>query len=167
MGLFLQLSGVATVVWGLRETRQLFGYPTLFQHAIDWAKRFPRYKPSPISGEGKATLPAFTCEGSGYIWESFSREVAIEKRVAAIERNLKCVDERLNKVQGRLHYETNRITSELHKERLRREEEDINTRRQLELSQTGGLGISAVGFIWLSMGLILSTASQEIAQWLT
>jgi hypothetical protein len=52
----------------------------------------------------------------------------------------------------------------LHEERTLREIEDLTTRRKLELSQTGGLSISAVGLVWLFLGIVLSTASAEIAR---
>jgi hypothetical protein len=131
---------------------------------MGWLKRFPKYKPSPISGTMEGTFPAITLEASGYAWQSFGPDAPIEKRLSAIEANLKGLDERLNQVQHRLHYETHSISSALHEERTAREEEDLKTRRKLELSQTGGLSISAVGLIWLFLGLILSTASPEIAR---
>jgi hypothetical protein len=166
IGLFLQLGGVATIAWGLRETRRLFGYPTLFQQSINWAKRFPKYRPLPISGAMHGTLPSFNLEASGYAWQSFDPGAPIEKRVAAIEANLKGVDYRLNQVQQRLQYEARNINSKLDQERALREEEDLTTRRRLELSQTGGLSISAVGLVWLFLGLILSTASPEIMKFI-
>jgi hypothetical protein len=109
VGLFLQLGGVATVAWGLRETRQFFGYPTLFQHAIDWVRRFPRYKPPPISAAIDTTFPAFHVKASGYSWQSFGPEAPIEKRLAAVEANRLDVNGRLGQVQQQLHSETHRI----------------------------------------------------------
>jgi hypothetical protein len=57
-----------------------------------------------------------------------------------------------------------KITSKLRKERLLREKEDEETRKKLDLSQTGGLSISAMGLVWLVSGVIMSTASTEIAK---
>jgi len=163
IGLVLQLSGIVTVAWGLRETRRLFGYPTLFRHVMGWLEHFPKYNPPSISGTMEGAFPGISLEASGYTWQSFAPDAPIEKRLSAIEANLKDVDERLNQVQQHLHYETRKISSELHEERTAREKEDLKTRRKLELSQTGGLSISAVGLVWLFLGLILSTASPEIA----
>ncbi|MGA3083699.1 MAG: hypothetical protein ABSE95_02765 [Thermodesulfobacteriota bacterium] len=84
--------------------------------------------------------------------------------MAAVEANLLDVNGRLGQVQQQLHSETHRIKSELHEERTLREIEDLTTRRKLELSQTGGLSISAVGLVWLFLGIVLSTASAEIAR---
>jgi hypothetical protein len=75
------------------------------------------------------------------------------------------VNQRLVQVQHGLDHETRRITSELDEERRIRKEEDKETRRKLALSQTGGLSISAMGLVWLFWGIILSTASTEIAKW--
>jgi hypothetical protein len=55
----------------------------------------------------------------------------------------------------------------LYEERLLRKKEDEETRRKLELSQTGGLSISAMGLVWLLWGVILSTVSTEIAKLFT
>jgi hypothetical protein len=166
LGLFLQLSGVTAVAWGLRETRKLFECPSLLDRAADWVGRFPKYKPSPVSGEAHLTLPGRHGSGSGYDWQSPGADAPIEKRLVAIEANLLDVNQRLVQVQQRLNHETRRITSELHEERLLRNEEDEVTRRKLFLAQTGGLSISAMGLVWLFSGLILSTASKEIAEWL-
>jgi hypothetical protein len=164
LGMFLQLAGLATVAWGLRETRQLFGYPGLFEHAAEWVRRFPKCKPTPISMTANITLPGVQLTASGYSWQSFDPEAPIEKRLAAVEANLLDVNRRLDEIKQWLHHESHKITSELHEEQILREREDEMTRRKLDLSQTGGLSISAMGLVWLLLGLILSTASTEIAK---
>lgn len=165
IGLLLQLCGIGTVACGLRETRKLFGYPGFVEHSVEWLKRFPKYKPSPVSGEVHLTLPGIQVSGSGYTWQSPSPGTPIEKRLEAVEANLLDVNQRLVQVQQRLDHETRRIASELHEERRLRKEEDEETRRKLALSQTGGLSISAMGLVWLFWGVILSTASTEITKW--
>ena len=40
-GLVLQLLGIATVIWGISETRALFGHPSLRSKAKAWLGRFP------------------------------------------------------------------------------------------------------------------------------
>lgn len=167
IGLLLQLCGIGTVAWGLRETRKLFGYPGFFEHSVEWLKRFPKYKPRPISGKIHGTVPAVQQRGSAHAWQSPDPEAPIEKRLAAVEANLLDVNQRLVQVQHGLDHETRRITSELDEERRIRKEEDKETRRNLALSQTGGLSISAMGLVWLFWGIILSTASTEIAKWFT
>ena len=165
IGLFLQLFGIGTVAWGLRKTRRLFGYAGFFEHSVEWLKRFPKYKPRPVSCEGHLSFPPFQISGSMHGWQSSGLEIPIEKRLAAIEANLLDVNQRLVQLQQWIDHETRKITSELHEERRLRREEDEETRRKLAISQTGGLTISAMGLVWLLGGVILSTASTEIAKW--
>ena len=163
-GLFLQLCGIVTVAWGLRETRKLFGYPGFLEHLVGWLKRFPKIKPRPVSIEGHLTAHLHLT-GTAHAWQGCDSEAPIEKRLAVVEANLLDVNVRLVQVKQQLDQETGKITSELEKERHLRKEEDEETRRKLALSHTGGLSISVMGLVWLFCGLILSTASTEIAKW--
>ena len=40
-GLVLQLLGISTVIWGISETRALFGHPSFASKAKAWLSRFP------------------------------------------------------------------------------------------------------------------------------
>ena len=164
IGMLLQLCGIGTVVWGLRETRKLFRHPDFFEHLVEWLKRFPKYKPRAVSYEGHISFPRIQVNGSTHAWQSAGPEAPIEKRLGAVEANLLDLNQRLVQVQQRLDDETRKITSELHEERVLRKKEDEEARKKLELSQTGGLNISAMGLVWLLWGVILSTASTEIVK---
>src|SRR6476619_4965178 len=48
-GLALQISGIVTVMWGIRETRKLFGLPSMFKDVNQWIRDFPRLKGKTIS----------------------------------------------------------------------------------------------------------------------
>lgn len=163
-GLVLQLCGISTVVWGLRQTRKLFGRAGFFEHLVEWLKRFPKYKPRPVSFEGNISLPTIQLTGRAHLWQGAGPEAPIEKRLAVVEENLLALDQRLVQVDKRLDDEARKITSELHEERVLREKEDDETKRKIELSQTGGLSISVMGLVWLLLGVVLSTASTEIAK---
>jgi len=165
IGLFLQLCGIGTVAWGLRETRKLFGYPDFVEHLVEWIKRFPRFKPKPSYSDLNITLPSLQLTASGHSWQNSGPEATSEERLEAVEANLLNVNQRLIQVQQRMDHETRRITSELSEEQRLRKEEDEETRRKLSLSQTGGLSISFMGLVWLIWGIIMSTASTEIAKW--
>jgi hypothetical protein len=165
IGLFLQLCGIGTVAWGLRETRKLFGYPGFVEHLWEWIKRFPRFKPKPSHSYVNATLPMIKVNSRGHSWQNSAPDATIEERLQAVEANLLNVNQRLIQVHQRIDHETRRITSELSEEQRLREEEDEEIRRKLSLSQTGGLSISAMGLVWLFWGIIMSTASTEIAKW--
>ena len=165
VGLSLQLAGLTTVAWGLRETRKLFGYPSLFEHAVKWIRRFPKFNPKPITGVlNLSAVGNVGASGSGYSWHSLGPEASVEKRLAAAEANLLNVNWRLDEIYKQFHNETQKINSVLNKEQLLRKSEDETIRRKLELSQTGGLSISFMGLVWLLLGLLLSTASTEMVK---
>lgn len=163
-GLVLQLCGIGTVVWGLRQTRKLFGRQGFFEHLVEWLKRFPKYEPRSVSFEGNISLPKIQLTGRAHLWQGAGPEAPIEKRLAVVEANLLALDQRLVQVDHRLDAEARNIKSELHQERVLREKEDDETKRKIELSQTGGLSISVMGLVWLLLGVALSTASTEIAK---
>jgi hypothetical protein len=164
IGMILQLCGVVTVAWGVREARKLFGHPDFFQLMLAWAKRFPKYHLKPITGELDVTLPGYSVSGSGYSWQTTGPDTPIDERLAAIEANLSTLNVRLDQTQEQLGHVTRTINSQLHEERLLRETEDQETRKKLEAAQTGGLRISMVGLFWLSLGVIMSSASVELAK---
>ena len=58
------------------------------------------------------------------------------------------------------------ILESLRQERQFREEGDEHLHKRLEAAEPGGLHISLIGVIWIFLGLILSTVSPEIAQWM-
>jgi hypothetical protein len=49
-GLFLQVLGIGTVIWGISETRALFGHPPIFRKATSWLRRFPLLRRDRVVG---------------------------------------------------------------------------------------------------------------------
>ena len=54
----------------------------------------------------------------------------------------------------------------LRDEQQTRQTEDQAILKKLEATGTGGVHISAIGASWLFVGVVLSTAGIEIAEWL-
>lgn len=162
-GMFLQLGGVGTVAWGLREARRLFGHPHFFQLLLWWAKRFPKYHLKTTTGVVRITLP-LSVSASGYNWHTTDPDSPIDERMVAVEANLSTLKTLFDQTQQHLDHATRTINSQLHKERLLREGADQETRKKLETAQTGGLWISAVGLAWLFIGIIMSSMSMELVK---
>lgn len=166
VGLLLQLCGIGTVAWGLRETRKLFGHPHFGDLTLDWLTRFPQFNPKPITGYANSNLPKIKETASGYSWSTVDPEAPIEVRLSAIEANLSTLNSRFDHTQRGLDKEIREIRSKIYEEELLRQNEDQITSKKLEAAHTGGLRISAVGLVWLSFGLILSSTSVELAKYL-
>lgn len=163
-GIFLQLCGVATVALGIRETRKLFGYPHFFLLVLAWAKRFPKYHLRQITAECNIAIPKRKMSAIGYNWHPDDKDAPIEKRLETIETNLSNLNARFDQAQQRQDHEQRKNRSQLNEEQILREKEDNETRKKLEAAQTGGLRISAMGLVWLSLGIIMSSISAEIAK---
>jgi hypothetical protein len=88
-------------------------------------------------------------------------QATIEARVEALEKNLISMHER---IKEQMAEEVSKITDSLKREEQTRQAEDTTIRETLKTTATGGVHISAIGASWLFLGVILSTASIEIAK---
>jgi hypothetical protein len=165
-GLVLQLLGIGTVIWGISETRAIFGHPSLASKAKSWLSRFPLLRRnialtascvSSSSSFGKAR--GFQIYGSG-------ENPTIETRVDALERNVSSINDRISQTQREMDEEFQKIVDALKREEQSRQTEDGAIRQKLEATGTGGVHISAIGASWLFVGVVLSTAAIEIEKFL-
>lgn len=162
-GLLLQLLGICTVAWGISETRALFGHPPFTSKARWWITRFPFLRrPIVASLSGVASLGiagkvrAFGTDGPG-------PDPTIDARVAALEKNIDALHNRITETQKEMDAEFAKVTDAMKREEHSRQSEDLAIRAKLEATGTGGVHISAIGALWLFIGVALSTASTEIA----
>ncbi len=165
-GLGLQIAGLATVAWGVRKTRTLFGRPTLFGRAKRWLGSFPRCRPRTLSAsvQGIASAALF---GSARVRVNASKDATLEQRIGILENNFRLLDEEVarlgNEIREGIKASADALTGEVN-ERIKKDDE---LRDMLDASETGGLDISAMDLVWLAAGVIASTASQELAQLLS
>src|SRR5262245_27008713 len=84
-GLVLQLAGLSTVAWGLRETRKRFGKPSFLTEL--WAAR-PRWRRdiNIVVGAGNINLEGARVDAVGTV--GFPPDATLEQKVAAIQSNL-------------------------------------------------------------------------------
>jgi hypothetical protein len=162
-GLALQLLGIATVIWGIAETRALFGHPPLLFRARGWLKRFPlRSRNIVLTAEGIASATAFG-RMHAYVTHGPVGERTPEARLEALEKNIGSIHERISELQKENESELHKVGESLSGESAERRREDEGIRKKLEATGTGGVHISAIGASWLFVGVVLSTAAPEIA----
>ena len=163
-GLVLQLLGIGTVMWGISETRALFGHASVTRKAKAWLGRFPLLRRHIVlSAEGGAYSVAFG-KARGYITHGPGANPTIETRLEVLEKNVTSIHERISQTQKEMDEELGKTADALKREEQSRETEDIAIREKLEATGTGGVHISAIGASWLFVGVILSTAATEIAE---
>jgi hypothetical protein len=158
-----QLFGIASVIWGISETRTLFGHTSIGSKATGWLRRFPLLQRKVILNAGSAsvsvssgTVRAFGTRGSG-------QNSTVESRLVALESNINTIHDRISATQKENDQERQNSADALKQEEMVRRQEDAAIRVKLEVTGTGGVHISAIGASWLFVGVVLSTAAPEIA----
>jgi hypothetical protein len=164
-GLALQWLGLLTVVDGIRKTRKLFGRPGPLQLLREKASRFPRWRRDAFiyAGTGAMTISGGSATARG--WHKVDPAAPIQEQVDALTRNVENMNERLIHIQKESDAELRKHSESLRQEQQVREKGDNKLRQLMEAAETGGLDISLIGLIFLFIGLLLSTASPEISQW--
>lgn len=162
-GLALQLLGISTVIWGISETRGLFGHPSFTSKIKAWLSRFPLLRRNVVIAAGSATLSLRVGKARVYVTHGLGANPTIEARLDALEKNVTSIHERISQTQKEMDEEFHKITDTLKREEQSRQAEDNTIREKLEATGTGGVHISAIGASWLFVGIILSTAAMEIA----
>lgn len=165
-GLALQILGIGTIAWGISETRALFGRPSLFAVAKSWLRSFPPFHSRVVSGTANITLGGVTMSGRGYGMDNAGPNATPEARIEVLEKNIRHINERIDQTQREMDTELRNAGAALKREEQARATEDQAIRHKLETSETGGIHVTAMGALWLLIGVTLSTASPEIAKWL-
>ena len=164
MGLVLQILGIGTVAWGIRTTRKLFGRPGIVVLMRRWLANFPRYGGRTIS-VGATMAATSAVRGRGFI-TTRAADDSVEARLDALEKNVEHVNDRISGLQAEMDQKADEHRCALPEEREARSREAGELRERLEATETGGLHVSAVGAVWLTLGVALSTAAPELARWL-
>ncbi len=163
-GLVLQLLGIGTVIWGISETRALFGHASLTSKARAWLGRFPLLRRNIVVAAGGVAFLAALGKARAHVTHGPGASPTIETRLEALEKNVTSIHERISQTQKEMDEELRKTADALKREEQSRQAEDRAIREKLEATGTGGVHISAIGASWLFVGVILSTAATEIAE---
>ena len=162
-GLALQVLGIGTVAWGISETRALFGHPSFAVKTKAWLASFPLLQRSNVIAVAGIAMCSATGKARAYGTHG-PTSPTIESRVEALEKNVTAIHDRITQTHKEMDEEFHRSADALKREVQLRQEEDKAIRDKLEATGTGGVHISAIGASWLFVGVILSTASVELAK---
>ncbi len=160
-GMLLQLFGISTVVVELHKTQTLFHKPSLRKMAVGWFARFPKFGVETqivVGSGGVSSRVAVT----GYGTVSLPPTASLEERIAALERGLNQANGRIHQVENRIGEEARIRSSALESERRERVVEDQSNQQLIEKAAAGDLHLEFIGVLWLALGVILATASNEI-----
>lgn len=164
-GMVLQLLGIGTVIWGIQETRMLFGKPSFFLAARQWLSSFPSYNGRTITASMEGNLPALTGEMHGTVSSKLDSDASVEERLAFLQNSIERLDQRIEQTEQRIEKVKQEHATALNNERQDRTKEVKSLRNKLEVAETGGLHISAMGALWLLVGVIMTSVPAELSDW--
>jgi hypothetical protein len=163
-GLALQLLGISTVVWGISETRSLFGHPSLTSKAKAWFSRLLLLRQNVVIAPESDSFQVTSGKAMIYQMSGVGANLTPDARLDAYEKNIVLLHERISQMQKEVDKDFQKAADLLKRETQQRQAENGKIRQTLEATGTGGIHISAIGASWLFFGVILSTAAVEIAK---
>ena len=162
-GYCLQFIGMLFAIFGLLDIRKHLQQPLLRDLFINWIQRFPILKKrSPqnyTSDRGVGFAGSVSVDG---IWIKDNPDRSLEDRVSLLAENLEIIrkkqrqhDDLIAKLKG---------SHEEQVKEVKKQNQEIREefQKNLETLHIGGWINSMVGLIWLTVGITLSTLSQEI-----
>jgi hypothetical protein len=163
MGLFLELSGIVLVVYGLNKTLKLYLGKHLFHFFPKWIKRFPKFGGLPIiSGYMNARENGYdTCQA--VVTTSPPPDMSVENRVELLEKQYQKVWSQVQSNRFQFENEIKKLSDGLIAERKERERGDLQAQHSLKEFALGDVQLELMGVIWLFSGAIFATASTELA----
>jgi hypothetical protein len=117
-----------------------------------------------VVGVAAGVLAEADAFGRASVWHS-AGSATLEQRIQTLERNLTNIRDDLREFQNRTEADIRRQAESLKQEQQARESADQAIREKVRATETGGLHISAMGAIWLLVGLTMSTIAVELARW--
>jgi len=162
-GLILQILGIGTVAYGIHETRKMFGHPSYFSLTKDWLKRFPKFGGRIRLFSSNIQAKSMIGNARAHVWMN-AKDDSNEEHIKAIEINLESINERLCEAQKQIDQSEHKIEQDIKKEQDVRTKADREILDKIEAVETGGIYISAMGVIWLFVGVIMSSVPEELSK---
>jgi len=165
-GLCLQLLGLGTIFQGIEITRRTFGLPTLWAVGCTWLSQAPWFRLKGPTAAFFGTAPTPKSEARLCEWMQPREELSHAERFALLEENLERLKARTDHLEREFDTKFCSLANSLESEQHSRETQDTAIRAELQSVQTAGINLSVVGTTWLAVGLIMSTVSNQLSQWL-
>jgi len=164
-GLFLQIAGALVTIAGVDSRRKLFHRPGLVKAFGMWCRRFPQRKQNVTVAVGGVGLG--TATGTAFATVSAPQDASLQDRVKLLEQGQQQLFLLAHQLQVRIQEERSTRTAELKAERIEREKKDEENLKTIQQATAGGLHVEIIGIAWVVIGLMLATASPELAKWIS
>ena len=165
-GLGLQILGVGTAVWGILATRKYFGQASPIAMLVSWLKRCPLRGTRVVASIGTARSRSSAGKLRGYSSAAIDPKAESEVRIEALEKNIGLIHERITFLARDIDGDVSILRGQVERESKERAHLESQVNSHIEGVATGGLHITAIGAVWLFLGVLLSTASSELSRFL-
>jgi hypothetical protein len=161
-GFVLQILGMIFAIHGLLKIRTHFGQSPYMKLFLAWMNRFPKWNRGTVINIKGALTSTAGCKANIDIWTLDDPGDRIELRIKGIIHNLN----HLKKAQRINEEGIDTLHDELKEYKVETDQKQKEMKQQihsdLESLHTDDISISLIGLIWLTVGISMSTMSQEI-----
>ncbi|WP_201728650.1 hypothetical protein [Acidocella sp. C78] len=159
----LQIIGVASVFWGVRQTRSSFGQIGGWRSFLSRVKNYPRWRRDIIVMAGGAAFGGATASGRAVLGKGFPVGASVDHRLDLLLDwiNQSIID--VDKVRSEIEIAKDGLKKKIENEKSERDKADHNLLKTMEGVSTGGLSLTVAATVWIMVGLVMSTFSVELA----
>lgn len=163
-GFAMTVAGVALAVFGVVQTRALFGQEPYRRRVWRWIKELRGIfgMTRVIAGTVHAVTPGLRASGTATV-RSNPKYMSISVRLRAVEENLRRVDADLSSTQQQFRDETRAIRQELARTNAEQQTGIARVAEKLKEYSTGSLDLELVGAVWVVIGQAYGSFPVEIA----
>jgi hypothetical protein len=164
IGLFLELLGIGTVIFGLNNSLNLFESSPILGNIIEKFKRFPKFKISHLTLSASPCVSIESLLGTMSVRVSPPSNATIEDRVVFLEEEMKRALSQIQENKTNSDKELKKLLDALNAERSEQESRHKQVQQSLKEFAVGDVYIELMGIAWLITGAISATASTEWAK---
>lgn len=163
-GLLLQLVAVGTALVGLHSARRLFDLPPLREVFRTWWRSAPWNTGRSGYLSGHIVLSPATASGSMHSWAESNNSLPDAARIAALEQRTAALLELTNNLRAQGRADLQALREEIVQSLAEHQTTTAVTALKLQRFAIDGAATAAVGLACAFIGIVLASASPEIAR---
>lgn len=105
--------------------------------------------------DGVGTFDAASVCKREHAWKNVDPDAPIQEQVDALKNNVESLKQQLTHMHVEMDSRLHGHSESLRQEQESRKEGDERLHQRLEAAETGGIYVSFIGVVWLSVGLLL------------
>lgn len=164
IGLAYEVLGVAVVIVEMARAMKKHGVAWPHVRLLRFIRDTPIFQ-RVVSGSVEIALSGVSA--TGMVGQPVVAVVSqsLEQRVDSLERRVTSLDDRLGKLDSRIGKEEGARAAAVAAEANTREQGDKHLREAIKAIEVGSLELSLLGILWLLVGMVLTTGTQEVCAW--